>query len=191
MGYLKCKKCGGYYELQEEEFSKDFDKCQCGGDLRYIENIDEHLNLLKKFNLSTKNIIRISGILFGASIMLIPYYLYSPAPTSSTFVLINVDSFILWVGGGLTAAFIASGKIINGASNGLYSAIISGLIVIIIFYILLTNDFNNTSPLDNIAFFAVLSLVYILIPGIFSIIGGLIGISIRTILTKIINLHNK
>jgi cell division protein FtsX len=123
--------------------------------------------------------------------MLIPYYLYSPAPTSSTFVLINVDSFILWVGGGLTAAFIASGKIINGASNGLYSAIISGVIVIIIFYILLTNDFNNTSPLDNIAFFAVLSLVYILIPGIFSIIGGLIGISIRTILTKIINLHNK
>ena len=118
--------------------------------------------------------------------MLIPYYLYSPAPTSSTFVLINVDSFILWVGGGLTAAFIASGKIINGASNGLYSAIISGLIVIIIFYILLTNDFNNTSPLDNIAFFAVLNLVYILIPGIFSIIGGLIGISIRKVLNKLI-----
>ena len=186
MGYLKCKKCGGYYELQEEEFSKDFDKCQCGGDLRYIENIDEHLNLLKKFKLSSEKIIRISGILFGASIMLIPYYLYSPAPTSTSFVLINIDSFILWGVGGLTAAFIASGKIINGASNGLYAAIISGLIVIIIYYLLLTNNFNNTSPLDNIALFAVLSLVYMLIPGIFSIIGGLIGISIRKVLNKLI-----
>ena len=41
MGYLNCKKCGGYYELQEGESPKDFDKCQCGGDLKYIENVDE------------------------------------------------------------------------------------------------------------------------------------------------------
>ena len=99
---------------------------------------------IKKIKLSSKNIIRISGILFGSSIMLIPYYLYSPStPTSTSFVLINIDSFILWGVGGLTAAFIASGKIINGASNGLYSAIISGLMVIIIFYLLLANNFNN------------------------------------------------
>ena len=186
MGYLNCKKCGGNYELQEGESPKDFDICQCGGDLKYVENVDVHLNLLKKFKLSSEKIIRISGILFGASIMLIPYYLYSPAPTSTSFVLINIDSFILWGVGGLTAAFIASGKIINGASNGLYAAIISGLIVIIIYYLLLTNNFNNTSPLDNIALFAVLSLVYMLIPGIFSIIGGLIGISIRKVLNKLI-----
>ncbi len=186
MGYLNCKKCGGYYELQEGESPKDFDKCQCGGDLEYIENIDDS-SLLKK-KLSSKNIIRISGILFGASIMLIPYYLYSPTPTptSTSFVLINIDSFILWVTGGLTAAFIASGKVINGASNGLYAAIISGLIVIIIYYLLLTNNFNNQSPLNNIALFAVLGVVYILIPGIFSIIGGLIGISIRKALNKLI-----
>jgi hypothetical protein len=180
MGYLNCKKCNRYYELQEGESPKDFDKCQCGGDLKYVKNVDVNSNL------SSQNIVRISGILFGASIMLIPYYLYSPSPTSPSFVLINVDSFIIWGGGGLTAAFIASGKIINGASNGLYSAIISGLIIIIIFYLILNNNFNNPSPIDNIAFFAVLSLVYMLIPGIFSIIGGLIGITIRKVLNKLI-----
>lgn len=34
-GYLECKECGGYYELQPGESAEDFEKCQCGGDLRY------------------------------------------------------------------------------------------------------------------------------------------------------------
>jgi hypothetical protein len=181
MAYLVCKKCAGYYELREGESPKDFDKCQCGGSLRYVETIN-----VKKFGLSSKNMIRISGVLFGASIILIPYYLFSPIPSSASFVLNHIDSFILWSTGGFAAALIAGGKIINGASNGLYSAIISGLIVIIIFYLLLVNSFNNPSFTDNIAFFAALSVIYILIPAIFSIIGGLIGISIRKGLNKLI-----
>jgi len=45
MPYLVCMKCGGYYQLQEGESPDDFsDKCQCGGDLRYIESLEE-LNL--------------------------------------------------------------------------------------------------------------------------------------------------
>lgn len=34
-GYLICKKCGGYYELQLGESPEDFDSCQCGGELEY------------------------------------------------------------------------------------------------------------------------------------------------------------
>jgi hypothetical protein len=34
-GYLICKKCGGYYELQLGESPEDFDNCQCGGKLEY------------------------------------------------------------------------------------------------------------------------------------------------------------
>ncbi|OPX58031.1 MAG: hypothetical protein A4E25_01900 [Methanobacterium sp. PtaB.Bin024] len=41
MGYLKCEKCGGYYELQEGESPDDFDVCNCGGKLVYTESIDE------------------------------------------------------------------------------------------------------------------------------------------------------
>ena len=34
-GYLLCEKCGGYYELHEGESPEDFEKCECGGKLRY------------------------------------------------------------------------------------------------------------------------------------------------------------
>jgi hypothetical protein len=45
MPYLVCDKCGGYYELQKGESESDFDlECDCGGKLRYVDNLDEYLN---------------------------------------------------------------------------------------------------------------------------------------------------
>ena len=42
MGFLVCDKCGGYYELQEGESPSNFtDKCECGGKLKYIENLKD------------------------------------------------------------------------------------------------------------------------------------------------------
>lgn len=41
MGYLICGKCKSYYKLQPGESADDFiDQCNCGGKLRYAENID-------------------------------------------------------------------------------------------------------------------------------------------------------
>ena len=41
MGYLICNKCKSYYKLQSGESAKDFvDKCDSGGKIRYIENLD-------------------------------------------------------------------------------------------------------------------------------------------------------
>ncbi len=41
MGYLICGKCKSYYELQPGESPKDFvSECDCGGKLRYVENLD-------------------------------------------------------------------------------------------------------------------------------------------------------
>ena len=41
MGYLICGKCKGYYKLQSGESRKDFvGDCDCGGKLRYVENLD-------------------------------------------------------------------------------------------------------------------------------------------------------
>jgi len=37
MPYLICEKCGGYYELGDGESFKNFDTCQCGGKLSYVE----------------------------------------------------------------------------------------------------------------------------------------------------------
>ena len=40
-GYLVCDKCNEYYKLQPGESPYDFtDKCECGGNLKYYENID-------------------------------------------------------------------------------------------------------------------------------------------------------
>jgi len=41
LGYLICGKCKSYYKLQPGESAEDFiDQCNCGGKLRYAENID-------------------------------------------------------------------------------------------------------------------------------------------------------
>ena len=41
-GYLICYDCGGYYPLQEGESPEDFeDKCECGGQITYRENLDD------------------------------------------------------------------------------------------------------------------------------------------------------
>lgn len=41
MGYLICGKCKSYYKLQSDESPKNFvNDCDCGGKLRYVENLD-------------------------------------------------------------------------------------------------------------------------------------------------------
>lgn len=47
-GYLVCNKCNGYYKLQPGESPDDFEECQCGGKLKYYENIDWLLEEEKK-----------------------------------------------------------------------------------------------------------------------------------------------
>lgn len=38
-GSLICQECGEYYKLQPGELPEDFDKCQCGGELEYKEDM--------------------------------------------------------------------------------------------------------------------------------------------------------
>lgn len=42
-GFLVCKDCNGYYELQEGESPEDFEECDCGGELKYVQNFDAHV----------------------------------------------------------------------------------------------------------------------------------------------------
>jgi hypothetical protein len=39
MSYLICRRCFGYYQLEEDESLEEFDSCQCGGQLVYTEYI--------------------------------------------------------------------------------------------------------------------------------------------------------
>ncbi|WP_424356231.1 DUF5518 domain-containing protein [Methanobacterium sp. MBAC-LM] len=55
MSYLICKKCGGYYKLKEGEKPEEFEACDCGGSLRYVQNFnahfDEELDPINEFNI--------------------------------------------------------------------------------------------------------------------------------------------
>ncbi len=44
MSRLKCEKCGGYYKLKEGESPEDFKSCKCGGNLRYVQNFNSHID---------------------------------------------------------------------------------------------------------------------------------------------------
>ena len=40
MPYLICKKCDGYYKLQEGESLEDFEECECGGELAQVDSLN-------------------------------------------------------------------------------------------------------------------------------------------------------
>jgi hypothetical protein len=40
MPYLICKKCDGYYKLQEGESLEDFEECECGGELIQVDSLN-------------------------------------------------------------------------------------------------------------------------------------------------------
>lgn len=215
MGYLICEKCKGYYALQDGESAKDFESCECGGKLIYSEFLKdtnknvEHLetpnicascgkeNLAEsKFcencglplkavqiddtsddpksqnnGLKSKKfsniILRVIAVAFGSLIMLIPYILSSNEALSTDFIYI---SLMLWLIGGFASALIYGGKIRSGALNGFLSALVSGLIIMVVYG-------------GDIA-------VITLIPAIFSVIGGVIGIYVRNI-NKLLKFWNK
>ena len=94
------------------------------------------------------------AVLFGALIMIIPFLLdlnYSP-------------SAILWIIGGLAAAFIAGKGIKNGILVGLLAAIIASMPIFLLFGVL---------ALKTAGILFIMS--FIMLMAMFSIPGGLIG----------------
>ncbi|NYB52362.1 MAG: hypothetical protein HVN35_07395 [Methanobacteriaceae archaeon] len=71
MGYLICNRCGGYYELQDDESPEDFESCRCGGQLFYSETLDKPRGSRIKFYgiLSAIIILTILGVSYFAFFM--------------------------------------------------------------------------------------------------------------------------
>jgi hypothetical protein len=92
LGYLECEKCGGYYELQPGESSKDFEKCQCGGDLKYNKQTDTHDNRSFTENLKSLNkkqgiiIIGILALIIGTPIIFAQHMPQHIITTNSTLI---------------------------------------------------------------------------------------------------------
>ena len=94
MGYLSCKKCGGFYELEEGESPEDFDLCSCGGELEYKSSPNEQKRIyhdeedLEGDKKSNKTLIIILAVvaLFLMLILLIilPLLTYNSSFTGSS-----------------------------------------------------------------------------------------------------------
>jgi len=71
MSYLICQKCGGYYQLEEDESPEDFDKCQCGGRLIYTEYLDLKSIPKRKKSYSLLFVLIILVLIAGACVAFI------------------------------------------------------------------------------------------------------------------------
>lgn len=179
MGYLKCDKCGGYYELKPGESLSDFEKCQCGGKLQYVENKDYKIeDPVKTENKEDSLKIKVLGLGVGSIVMLVPYMLFP----GSLYVFMNWISLAVWVIAGLIAVYVLNGNLRKGIKNGFVIAALSGIVAI--FTLVLTVPAKTTGLSFNLAydfgFFLGDAILYIFTPAIFSIIGGILAVAIHT-----------
>lgn len=85
-GYLACDKCEGYYELSFGERADDFgEKCQCGGQLRFAENLGQIKGADDEINDSKTIITRRKLVIFGLLAVIIgALVIISPQVTVTT-----------------------------------------------------------------------------------------------------------
>lgn len=199
MNYLICAKCGKHYPLNEGKSSFNFEKCECGGKLKYSpspndkfvfeQNKEENQSMgsfknssiVNLQNLKTRNqmgklnwkgilagllfffislIIAILAI-FGTKLPDNPLNISSQILTFFSILMI----FLIFISGFISAYISGSRRYIIGALNGGLIGIILGVIV-------------------GMAGGIVAFIAGVLIFGLFSMIGGIIGIIPRKYINK-------
>ncbi len=112
--YLVCDKCGGYYELQPGESPDDFnDKCECGGILGYVSNLNLKEGI--KSNYSDDNKIKvmsfqsIASIIFGMITIVILGEISHAMFKVGTSASITATS-VIFIFGGFIATYFSKGK---------------------------------------------------------------------------------
>ena len=110
---IVCDNCGGYYKLQKGESLEDFDKCECGGTLKYSKDSEEKKNSETDSLLEDIiNKIHIFPVLIGSVISIILlfifYYPYIGIIIGSLSVgwILYKEDYITMAINGLTVAII-------------------------------------------------------------------------------------
>ncbi|HEX7467540.1 MAG TPA: hypothetical protein VF324_02985 [Methanobacterium sp.] len=179
MSYLLCKECGKYYELKEGKSSFNYERCQCGGKLNYVDslktsNIAENS---KPQNQKSKG-IKWFAVFIGFGFLIISLILTVLAlfgtniPQSAADIPIKllteftVITIFLTIISGITAAYISGSRdyrdgIMNGSLVGVVLGVLLGI-------------FGGVTIFGG----------GIIIFGSLSIIGGLLGTLLRKLLDK-------
>ncbi len=142
MSYMICEKCCKHYPLEEGKSSFNFERCECGGKLRYSSSIKED-SQVKTVKTSSK--IKFTGIFIGfiflfISLTLSVVALFGINPnlnalniSSKVLTIFTIITVILTVSSGSISSYISgSRRYWDGAVNGGLVGVILGLILGII-----------------------------------------------------------
>ncbi len=171
MSYLICEECGKQHKLDEGKSSFNFEKCECGGKLKYSPFIkeDPHIKPVKNSSKSKFNGVIIGFIFLFSSLTLSIVALFgtnissinTSNISSSVLDIFTIIAVILTVASGSISSYISGGgKYLESAINGGLVGVILGLMLGMIGggFILLTG---------------------VLVFGFLSMIGGLFGSFIK------------
>ena len=142
MSYMICEKCHRHYPLDEGKSSFNYEKCECGGKLRYSSSLEENPNI-KPVNTSNK--IKFTGVIIGFIFLFISLtlsvialfgtniHINSLIISSRILYIFTISTVILTVTSGSLSSYISgSGRYRDGAINGGLVGVILGLILGII-----------------------------------------------------------
>ena len=173
MGYMVCEECGKYYELKSGEFSSDFEKCECGGTLKYVESPDlpESENVNPSLSKEPDNLSEtpepVNWMKLGVTSVLTAILI--TILSQNYFTATYIVWFIPLIIGGIWA-YSNKLNIISGAKEGFILGFISMLIVVAAGFIVAgITGFTFTEDYYPEIEFLILSII---LSGIISSIGG-------------------
>ncbi len=179
MGYLVCENCEGYYELQENESLQDFVSCECGGNLKYVENLSDYFYIPEKPTTKRERsflgLFKIKALFLGAvTWIILDSLLYEVQIYNlSDYYLGNIALFAL-----LASQIISS--VITGYISGkkFKPGLLNGAMLGIIFSIALFFLKSNTE---------IISLIILGILTFLGVIGGALGVLIKKVVSGLVS----
>lgn len=116
MGYLKCKSCGGCYDLKPREAPDDFERCGCGGQLEYYDDRDQDRGYKDVYSVKKRS---------------------KTSPVIKILVILVLGYLLFAYGGGLIIFAMLRGLEYFGPSGGTYIfALFFGILFAIIIVLL-------------------------------------------------------
>jgi hypothetical protein len=177
MGYLICDKCGGSYELEESESPEDVGKCDCGGNLKYVEKLESGIlnsSFSKKKDVIINwKLIAIAIIAYFILWSFISFILSINISVSVTYLpMITISIFVSCMLGILIGIYLGFSVNLN-PKNGLFNGLIAGFILGIISVIFNIGAYVFFGEATIPELFIVIIILDTLLFGIGGSIGGL------------------
>ena len=163
---ILCKKCGGYYELQNGESLRDFERCQCGGELYTINYDIITLKTKKSIDAPTKAKIEVSDYLTKN---ILPIFLITilsivsvsiPQLSGSIIRILSVSVLIFFLlGYTLTSIIFPLNRKMNKIKRFVLSVLFSVAFVLLLYTIFTINQ----TPISSTVSVLIFSIITILL----------------------------